>query len=172
MEENSTSYCQDLLEQLRQKGYITWERNKPRTYRLLGGNLPLLGRVEAGYLIEHPEGSEEYVHLSGHRYSPQDYALLVSGDSMIDAHICDGDVVVMQPMDDLWALKPDQIGVVWIDGEGATLKYVHFREGDDEVVLTPANRHYPTRTVDLIRVQLQGVLIRVHRDYGSPFSLT
>jgi repressor LexA len=163
--EPSTSVIQDLLEQLRRRGLITWARGKARTFQLVG-NLPLKGTVEAGFLVEHPTDEYSLVNLPGPSHGPNDYALRVCGDSMIDAQICDGDLVVIRPLHDLWALKPGQIAVIWIEGEGATLKHIYYQEGDQAITLKPANRRYPSRTLERSRVGVQGVLLKVHRDYG------
>lgn len=163
--EKSCSKVQDLLSQLKQKGVITWEPGQARSYRILVGNLPLRGVIEAGYLIAHPEDEIEYLHLSSPRYKPQDYALRVSGDSMIDAHICDGDLVIIRPTTDIWALKSSDIAAVYIEGEGTTLKYFQYCEGDPWVTLKAANRKYAERILERSRVGLQGILIDSHRYY-------
>jgi repressor LexA len=164
--EPSTSVIQDLLERLRRRGLITWTRGKARTFQLIG-NLLLKGTVEAGFLLEHPVDEQQLVSLPGCKYGPNDYALRVCGDSMIDAQICDGDLVVIRPQHDLWAIKPGQIAVIWIEGEGATLKHLYYLEGEDFVTLKPANKHFQARTIERNRVGLQGVLVNVYRDYAA-----
>lgn len=160
--ESSTSAIQDLLERLKQRGLVTWTRGKGRTFQLVG-NLVLRGTVEAGFMLEHPVDEQQLVNLPGRKYGPNDYVLKVRGDSMIDAQICDGDLVVIRPQHDLWAIKPGQIAVIWIEGEGATLKHLYYRESEDVVTLKPANRRYPTRTLERSHVGLQGMLLEVHR---------
>jgi repressor LexA len=164
--EPSTSVIQNLLDCLRRRGLITWAPGKGRTIQLVGGNLVLRGIVEAGFLLEHPEDEQQLVSLPG-RYGPNDYALRVRGDSMIEAQICDGDLVVVRPEHDLWSIRPGQIAVVWIEGEGATLKHIYYQEGEEAVILKSANRRYQSRTLDRSRVGLQGVLLKVYRDYDQ-----
>lgn len=164
--EKSRSMLQELQKRLQQKGVITWEPGLARSYRILVGNMPLRGFIEAGYLIEHPQDEIEFLNLPDPSYRPQDYALWVSGDSMIDAHICDGDLVIIRPTHDLWALRPNQIAVVLIEGEGTTLKYFHYREEEDWVTLKPANRDYEERILERSRVGLQGILVESRRCYS------
>lgn len=165
--EKSRSKVQSLLSCLKQKGFITWDWGRARSYRLLIGNMPLLGVIEAGYLVAHPQDEIEYLDLPDLRYKPQDYALRVSGDSMIDAHICHGDLVIIRPTDDIWALKPNNIAAVLIEGEGTTLKYFHYQESDEWVTLRAANKKYPERVLERSRVGLQGIVIESHRYYCS-----
>ena len=84
---------------------------------------------------------------------------------MIDAHICDHDIVIVRPAQDRWTLKRDAIAAVWVHGEGSTLKYVEFDQ--NEIKLKPANAQYPTRRVLIDQVEIQGVVIGVHRSYLS-----
>ncbi|MBD2106826.1 S24 family peptidase [Nodosilinea sp. FACHB-13] len=143
--ESSTSFVQDLLDRLQQKGFIARAQGQARAICMLYGELPLKGIVQAGYLTEHPERFFERVRLDGRRYREGDYALQVSGDSMVNAQIFDGDIVVVRPTNDLWAVRPGKIAVVLIEGEGTTLKHVYQHEGDPQLVLQPANPDHPTR---------------------------
>lgn len=161
--EASTSFVQDLLNRLQQKGFIIKPQRQARSICLLYGELPLKGIVQAGYLTEHPERFFERVRLDGRRYREGDYALQVSGDSMVDAQILDGDIVVVRPTDDIWAIRPGQIAVVWLDGEGTTLKHVYYSEGETQITLSPANSAHPTRTLERSQVEVQGILVGQHR---------
>ena len=118
--------------------------------------------IQAGYLTDHPE-CRERISLEGDRYEAGDYALKVSGDSMIDAQIFDGDIVVIRPTSDLWAIRPGQIAAIWVDGEGTTLKHVFYQEGDLQVTLKPANATHETRILERDRTELQGVMVGLHR---------
>ena len=163
LQESSSSFVQDLLERLQQKGFIVRQQRTARSLCLLYGELPLKGVVQAGYLTEHPERFFEQVRLDGNRYIEGDYALTVSGDSMVKAGIFDGDIVVMRPTKDIWAIRPGQIAVIWLEGEGTTLKRVYYSEGDDQVTLKPANPAHPPRTLERPRVGVQGVMVGQHR---------
>ncbi|WP_072016295.1 LexA family protein [Leptolyngbya sp. KIOST-1] len=164
LQESSSSFVQDLLDRLQQKGFIDRQQGLARAIRLLYGELPLKGIIQAGYLTEHPERYFEQVRLDGNRYKPSDYALSVRGDSMANAQIYDGDIVVIHPTEDLWAIRPGRIGVIWIAGEGTTLKHVYYGEGDTQITLRPANPAHPTRTLDRAQVGVQGVMVGQHRN--------
>lgn len=158
----SMSFIQDLLKRLQQKGYIERQFGRARAIHVLSSELPLRGIVQAGYLIEHPERSER-IWLEGDRYTVGDYALQVSGDSMVDAQILDGDVVVIRPARDLWAIRPGHIAAIWIDGESTTLKHVFYREGEAQVTLKPANPAHEIRVLERDRVGVQGLMVGHHR---------
>lgn len=158
-----SNYVQDLLDRLQQKGFILRTQGQARAICMLYGELPLKGIVQAGYLTEHPERFFERVRLDGRRYREGDYALQVSGDSMVDTQILDGDVVVVRPTSDLWAIRPGQIAVIWLDGEGTTLKHVYYSEGETQITLKPANPAHPTRTLARFQVEVQGILVGQHR---------
>ncbi|NMF81757.1 transcriptional repressor LexA [Nodosilinea sp. P-1105] len=163
LEESSTSKVQDGLRSLEQKGLIVRHPRRPRAMRLLSSQVNLKGLIQAGYLTDHPRGHNESIRLDGHRYAPHDYALKVVGDSMVEAHILDGDIVVIRPTTDLWAMRPGNIAVVWIKGEGTTLKRIFYQEGDNQVTLKPANPDHPIRTLKPDQVDLQGLLVGHHR---------
>ncbi|HSM84154.1 MAG TPA: transcriptional repressor LexA [Nodosilinea sp.] len=159
---SSRSLVQDLLKRLQHKGYIDRPPGKARAIALRRSELPLQGVVQAGYLTEQPNCCDR-TSLDGQRYQTGDYALRVTGDSMVDAQIIDGDIVVIRPQSDLWALRPGQIAVVWIAGEGATLKQMFYSEGEDTIDLRPASAHHASRTLDREQVDLQGVMVGHHR---------
>ncbi|MEA5450647.1 S24 family peptidase [Leptolyngbya sp. CCNP1308] len=162
LQESSTSFVQDLLDRLQQKGFIARGHGRARAICILYGELPLKGIIQAGYLTEHPICCDR-IRLDGKRYREGDYALTVSGDSMVNAQILDGDIVVIHPTDDLWDIRLGKIGVVWIAGEGPTLKHVHYCEGENQVTLKPANPAHPPRTLERHQVEVQGVMVGHHR---------
>ena len=160
----SSKQVQELLEQLRGKGYVDWQDKQARTYKLLVGNMPLRGVIQAGYVVEQPTNLSSYIDVSSSRYKLQDYALQVQGDSMINAHICDGDFVIIRPIKDTQRLKPGTIAAVLVEGEGTTLKY--FYEEDGWVVLKADNLEYHPQIFESSRIQPQGVLVGLHRSYS------
>ncbi|NJL45786.1 MAG: hypothetical protein HC922_08835 [Leptolyngbyaceae cyanobacterium SM2_3_12] len=164
MEESSSSLVQDLLASLQQAGLINKQPRRARTLHVISSSLRLKGVVEAGYLLEHPREDLETVQLLGKRYQSQDYGLRVSGESMVEANILPEDLVIIRPNQDLWSLRPGQIGVIWIEGEGTTLKCLYHQEGDDTVTLKAASSTHPDRTIERQRVELQGVMIGHHRN--------
>ncbi|MCB1633067.1 MAG: transcriptional repressor LexA [Xanthomonadales bacterium] len=122
--------------------------------------LPLLGRIAAGRPIEATFDSERIdippsLCPRGHAY-----VLEVRGESMIDAGILDGDRVIIDA--DRQARRGD-IVVALIDGREATLKRLG-RVGPP-LVLEAANPNYPAQILDPARVQFQGVLHALWRQY-------
>ncbi len=121
--------------------------------------IPLLGRIAAGMPIEAIPESESldfYERLN----CPGLYQLIVSGDSMIDAGICDGDSVLIQPAQ---SAPNGAIVVALIDGENATLKRIYQRDG--RVTLKAENPAYAPQHYPPERVQIQGVLFCLARFY-------
>lgn len=156
---------QNLLNQLQEKGYVGREKGLPRSIQLLAGNIPLRGVIQAGYVEEPTHNTPAYIDVSGAQYTVQDYALQVSGDSMIDAHICDGDFAILRPVKEIDKLKEGNITAVWVEGSGTTLKYVY--RNDDLVILKPANKQYEPQEFEASKVHPQGVLIGLHRTYSG-----
>lgn len=93
------------------------------------------------------------------------YALTVDGDSMVEAGIFDGDLVVIQRCDDA---EDGTIVVARVDGEEVTLK--RLRRDGDTIALEPANSDYETRVFEPGRVKIQGRLVGMVRQY-SPADL-
>jgi len=96
----STSTVQYNLNALEDAGYIERDPNLKRTIRLAGSGLkttpvPLVGTVTAGMPILAAEQIEEYIPVAM-RKAGNYFALHVKGDSMINAHICDGDIVIVE----------------------------------------------------------------------------
>ncbi|NJN85758.1 MAG: hypothetical protein HC881_04905 [Leptolyngbyaceae cyanobacterium SL_7_1] len=154
---------QMLLASLKQKQYIDWTPNQHRSYRILVRGVPVLGMIQAGLVIEHPTEQGEWINVPGVSYRSHQYALRVCGDSMKDEQICDGDLVLLSCKFDWWTLPKAAIAAVRVEGKGATLKSIVF---DGEwVFLRPANPAYPVLKLKPNEIQIQGVLIRVIRDY-------
>ena len=129
----SPAPIQSRLEHLRNKGYIDWTEGKARTIRVLKPmGIPILGAIAAGSVVESFTDTVEQLDLSSTLLRPGDYALRVRGDSMIDALIDDGDVVIMRPIQDPQALKNGTIVAARVGEDGTTLKYYH-RKGDCEI---------------------------------------
>ncbi|NET53709.1 MAG: repressor LexA [Merismopedia sp. SIO2A8] len=162
----SPAPIQSRLEHLRNKKYITWTEGRARTIRLLHSvhnGVPIRGEIAAGGLIEPCTDEEELLKITGLELRPQDYALRVTGDSMIDAMINDGDIVIMRPVPSPDEIKNGTIVAARVDGEGNTLKYFYRDKG--QVTLKAGNPNYGPieRTAD--QVAVQGRLIGMWRDY-------
>jgi repressor LexA len=163
----SPAPVQSRLEHLRRKGYIDWTEGRARTIRILiptPAGLPVLGAIAAGGLVEPFTESVEAFDLSPLFRQSQYFALRVTGDSMIDAFIAEGDFAVMRPVGDLKTLKNGTIVAARVEDAGTTLKYFH-RKGN-RVTLKPANTHYNPIEAPANQVQVQGVLVGVWRGYG------
>ena len=133
---------------LAREGYIIWERNKARGIQLVpkatvpdhegGVMLPLVGSVTAGLPMLAEENIERYVSVPPHLVSTfhTHFLVKVQGDSMVDAGIFDGDLVIVrsQPSADQGAIV-----VALIEGE-ATVKRLAVRKGVR--YLKPENSEY------------------------------
>jgi repressor LexA len=175
---SSTSVVNYNLEALERKGLIARDRTisrgirlldqEPEPARVLGGliRIPLLGRIAAGSPIPVPESDfslfdGETVELARGVLADQEglFALQVRGDSMIDALVSDGDIVVMKHQ--LQASNGDMVAV-WIkDREETTLKHF-FLEGDT-VRLQPANPTMQPIFVPAGSIEVQGKVVMVIR---------
>jgi repressor LexA len=164
----SPAPIQSRLEHLRNKGYIEWTEGKARTIRILKAlnpGVPIMGEIAAGGLIEPVTDEADVTHLdiSGMRLKHKDYALRVTGDSMINAMIADGDIVIMRPVPDPDRIKNGTIVAARVEGLGNTLKY--FYRTEDQVILEAANDAYSPINVPADAVQVQGTLVGVWREY-------
>ena len=125
-----------------------------------GPTIPLLGRIAAGHPIE-AIPDQENLNIAEFLLGPGRFALLVQGDSMIEAGILDGDTVIIRRQET--AVDGD-IVVALIDNEEATLKRYHHRVGN-KVELAPENRSLRPLIFDAHRVRIQGVLVGSLRTY-------
>ncbi len=125
--------------------------------------LPLFGRIAAGTPITAFRDSNTQIEVPPHMVQSGDhYALEVVGDSMVDAGIHDGDVVVIQRAD---TAENGEIVVALIDDEEVTLK--RLRRKGATVALEAANPDYETRIFGPNRVKVQGRLVSLMRTYSS-----
>ena len=119
-------------------------------------DVPLLGRVAAGAPIEAFNEAGQTVtiprFLLGRVRPEQVYALKVTGDSMIDEHICDGDIALIE---NRLEARDGEIVVALIEGQRATLKRL-YRFGR-EVELRPANSQLEPIRLPALQVQVQGI---------------
>jgi repressor LexA len=122
--------------------------------------IPLHGRIAAGVPIEAMEGQTMLPVPAALLGAGEHYALEVSGDSMIDAGILDGDYALIRRTD---TARDGEIVVALIRGEEATLKYL--RREDGKVRLDPANAAYDAQLYLPGEVQVQGKLAGLLRRY-------
>lgn len=172
---SSSSTVQNHLNNLEAKGFIRRDPTKSRTVEVVGEvapvatstgrilQLPLIGRVAAGTPVLAEQNIEDHIAVGPEIAGGEEaYALTVHGDSMIDAGIFDGDIVVVKPRRD--APPNGTIVVARIEnettGEGEVTVKRFFRE-QGRVRLQPENKTleptYP-RSLDL-----EGVVVAVIR---------
>jgi repressor LexA len=126
------------LQALEKKGYIKMLKKVARGIEILKqvtSGIPIVGEIAAGSgLLAEDNVIGKWDPTQNGEIPKQAFALLVRGESMIEAGILQGDIVFIDP-----TIKPKDgdMGAVLIDGE-ATIKYIHY--GIDTVTLRPANR--------------------------------
>lgn len=124
-------------------------------------NVPLVGRIAAGTPIEALQNKVSDVPVPGGMIGRgSHYALEVTGDSMINAGILDGDTVIIMEAD---TANTGEIIVALVDNEEATLK--RLRRRGDSIALEAANPAYETRLYGADRVKVQGKLVGLIRRY-------
>ena len=127
-------------------------------------SLPVLGAVSCGIPKYAEENIEEYVQVPASWFGGGEFfALRADGQSMINAGIDDGDLVIIRKQE---YAEPGQIVVALIDNEDATLKRYRPKEGGQYIDLVPENDKFKVRTVDLSyeTMIIQGVAVKVLKD--------
>ena len=160
----SPAPIQSRLKHLQEKGYISWQEGKARTMQIvdeLFEGIPIMGSIAAGGLIETFSDVEENLDISDVLNKKNVFALTVNGDSMIDACIADGDMVLMEPVTEPSFLKDGTIVSAMVPGLGTTLKYFIKRGG--KIFLEAANPNYEPIVVDINQISIQGKLLAVWR---------
>ena len=160
----SPAPIQSRLKHLQEKGYISWQEGKARTLQLVDEiieGVPIMGSVAAGGLIETFSDINQNLDISDVLKKKDLFALTVNGDSMIDACIADGDMVLMEPIKNSYSLKNGMIVSAMVPGMGTTLKYFFMREG--KIFLEAANPAYDPIILNLDEVIFQGKLLAVWR---------
>jgi len=122
--------------------------------------IPLHGRIAAGVPIEAFEGQSMLAVPAALLGGGEHYALEVSGDSMVDAGILDGDYALIRRTD---VARDGEIVVALIEESEATLKY--FRREGAMIRLDPANRAYDPQRYPPDHVRVQGKLAGLLRRY-------
>jgi repressor LexA len=124
-----------------------------------GRRFPIIGEIAAGGPIEAYQDASEMISIPDViKTSATTYVLRVRGDSMVDAHIMDGDLVVIREQQ---TAQDGDIVVAQVEENAVTLK--RFFKERDRVRLQPANERYEPQYYDEVRIQgkLVGVIRRV-----------
>jgi len=122
--------------------------------------VPLLGRIAAGSPVEAIE-QREVLSFADFAGNADTFALEVRGNSMIEDHICDGDMILLERVSEA---QDGDIVVALVSGSEATLKRF-YREPDGMIRLQPANSTLQPILVPAVDVQIQGRLLAVMRKY-------
>ena len=160
----SPAPIQSRLKHLQDKGYISWQEGKARTLQIIDEVtecVPIMGSIAAGGLIETYSDVNQNLDISEVLKKKNVFALSVNGDSMIDACIADGDMVLMEPIESSNSLKNGTIVSALVPGSGTTLKYFFKRGG--KIFLEAANPAYEAIELNLDEVVFQGKLLAVWR---------
>ena len=164
MDLKSPAPIQSRLKHLQEKGYISWQEGKARTLQIIDDvleGIPIMGSVAAGGLVETFSDVSENLDLSEIFQKKDVFALTVNGDSMIDACIADGDMVLMEPIKDNYSVRNGAIVSALVPGLGTTLKY--FVKKENKIYLEAANSAYEPIVLDFDQVEIQGKLLAVWR---------
>jgi repressor LexA len=152
---------------LESKGLIRRKWNHSRAIELVQARkktraveLPLLGRVAAGYPLEAIEGDDRIEVPESMVRRANSYALEVVGDSMIDEGILEGDFIVVEENPDP---RNGDMVVANIDGEATVKRF--YREDSNTIRLQPANEKYDPIYVRNRDLQIRGVVSAVLRKY-------
>lgn len=165
----SLATVHEHVSNLERKGYIRKAYNQSRSIELVRGvatpagiELPLLGEVAAGQPIEAVQDQETIlVPPDLLRKGGENYVLRVTGDSMIEEQIRDGDYIIVNSRS---TAEEGEMVVALVDGDSATVKKL-YRERDGRVRLQPANEALEPMYFDPDRIAVQGVVVGVIRRY-------
>ncbi len=134
-----------------------------RKHRQAGGHfeIPLLGRIAAGAPVESLVGTDR-LDLADFAGQENVYALEVRGDSMIEDHICSGDLVLVENTQNV---RNGDIVVALVRGSETTLKRF-YKESETQARLQPANAQMKPLLVPLSDLKIQGRVLAVLRKYA------
>lgn len=145
--------------------HITTRSDKKRSR--INDHIPLLGQIACGSPMLAEENIEEYICLPDSLIGKGNFfALHAEGQSMIDAGINNGDIVLIRQQD---VAEPGQIIAALVDDETATLKRYRPRPDLHCVELEPANPNYETQVIDLMQrpFSIQGVAVMIIRQLAN-----
>jgi repressor LexA len=174
---SSTSVVDYNLNILEREGYLRRDAETSRGLEVVGESIrglrhlvvgvPVLGRIAAGAPIEAIQDTE-YVNLTRDLVPDEGaFALRVRGQSMIEDHIDDGDLVVVRPQSD--ASDGDTVVALLLNGptESGEVTLKRFYREKDHIRLQPANSAMAPILVRRDQLRIQGKVIAVIRRYGA-----
>lgn len=157
----SPSTVHSHLQTLMDNGYLIKEQRKTRTLHVQGETpqncVPILGKVTAGAPILAFEDNVGFVPFYKKSLDNEYFGLIIKGDSMINAGILDGDVVIIKNQS---TASHGDIVIALLDDE-ATCKRLYRQNG--KVMLTPENENYSP--IDGTNASIIGVVCALHRKY-------
>ena len=173
----SKSGIHRLITALEERGFIRRLPNKARALEVLklpedykaapapvAANdeyeVPFVGKIAAGNPIAAIEDSYNMISVPPNMMGPDHFALEIEGESMIEAGILDGDIVVIKKAN---TARNNQIVVALVDQEEATLKRIY--KSGQTIELIPENKDFETKTFGPDRVEVQGILVGLVRKY-------
>ena len=176
----SKSGIHRLITSLEQRGFIKRLKHKARAMEIIKTftnnfnninhdkklnsiEIPLLGSIAAGDPMEAIENPNEYVTVPSTFLSPhnQFFGLKVSGLSMIDKGICDGDIAIIKKTN---SVLNGKIAAVLTRDNEITLKIIKIK--NNKIHLIPANKSYTEKVLNVNEVQIQGALTGIIRKYN------
>ena len=170
---NSPATIHQHLKNLEDKGFIKRVANRHRSIELGDVHvpsgktasrgsmqIPVLGAIAAGSPIESYPDTETISVPEDMVLAGETYVLRVRGDSMIEDHILDGDMVIVRKTET--AQSGDTV-VALVDGSESTLKRYYPEEG--RVRLQPANAEMEPMYFNLDQVEIQGIIVGILRRY-------
>ena len=173
----SKSGIHRLITALEERGFIRRLPNKARALEVLklpedyaaapvpiAANdeyeIPFVGKIAAGNPIAAIEDSYNMISVPPNMMGPDHFALEIEGESMIEAGILDGDIVVIKRAN---TARNNQIVVALVDQEEATLKRIY--KSGQTIELIPENKEFETKEYGPDRVEVQGILVGLVRKY-------
>ncbi len=174
----SKSGIHRLITALEERGFIRRLPNKARALEVLKlpedfqsemakpepandvYEVPFVGKIAAGNPIAAIEDSYNMISVPPSMMGPGHFALEIEGESMIEAGILDGDIVIIKKAN---TARNNQIVVALVDQEEATLKRIY--KTGQTIELIPENKDFETKTFGPDRVEVQGILVGLVRSY-------
>ena len=172
----SKSGIHRIISALEERGFIRKLANKARAIEIINKvdninrslnkietviDIPLYGKIAAGTPIEAISNSTSIVSTPVNMITTgEHYALEISGDSMINLGINDKDIAIIKKSS---IANNGQIVVALVDKQEATLKKI--KKTSSNIVLIPANDLYQSQTYESSRIEVQGILVGIMRQY-------